>query len=118
MTDRADFIEVFRLLRSEHGFSSHTAFLIAARVFRGGGFAKDAIYLRGFTTVLDLIAAGEALDLFWYGKIDRRHLGVVAELAERGLLHRPALVPEFLADPEAAARIAAFRKAPSYAALL
>ena len=59
MTDRADFIEVFRLLRSEHGFSSHTAFLIAARVFRGGGFAKDAIYLRGFTTVLDRIAAGE-----------------------------------------------------------
>jgi uncharacterized protein (TIGR02421 family) len=118
MTDRADFVEVFRLLRGEHGFSSQTAFLIAARVFRGGGFAKDAIYLRGFTNVLDGIAAGEELDLYWYGKIDRRHLGTVAELAERGLLHRPALVPEFLADAAVAARIAAFRREPNYAALI
>ena len=118
MTDRADFVETVRLLRREHGFSSHTAFLIAARVYRGGGFAKDAIYLRGFKTILDRLAAGEALDLYWYGKIDRRHLGVVAELAERGILHRPALTPLFLADPDAAARIAAFRKAPSYAALI
>ncbi len=118
MADGADFLEVFRLLRDDHGFSGKTAFLIAARVFRGGGFAKDAIYLRGFKSVLDMLAAGEALDLFWYGKIDRRHLGVVEELAERGILHRPALVPEFLASPDVAARIAAFRANPAYSALL
>ena len=102
----------------EGDFSSHTAFLIAARVFRGGGFAKDAIYLRGFKTVLDMLAAGQALDPFWYGKIDTRHFGVVAELAERGILHKPALVPEFLAAPDVTARIAAFRHHPSYSSLL
>jgi uncharacterized protein (TIGR02421 family) len=118
MTDGADFIAVFRLLRREHGFSEQTAFLIAARVFRGGGLAKDAIYLRGFKAVLDRVAAGEALDLYWYGKIDSRHLSVVGELAERGILHRPALTPEFLADPTVAARIAAFRDKPSYTTLL
>ena len=118
MTDGADFIAVFRLLRDEHGFSANTAYLITARVFRSGGLAKDAIYLRGFKTILDMIAAGEPLDLYWYGKIDRRHLGVVGELAERGILHRPALTPEFLAEPAAAARIAAFRDAPSYSTLL
>jgi uncharacterized protein (TIGR02421 family) len=118
MTDGASFIELFQMLRREHGFSSHTAFLIAARVFRGGGFAKDAIYLRGFKSVLDLLAVGQSLDPFWYGKIDIRHLGVVGELAERGILHKPALVPEFLADPEVTARIASFRAAPSYSALL
>ena len=118
MIDGADFIEVFRLLRREHGFSGQTAFLIAARVFRGGGFAKDAIYLRGFKAVLDMLAAGQSLDPFWYGKIDIRHLGVVGELAERGILHRPALVPEFLASPDVTARIAAFRDHPSYSSLL
>ena len=118
MTDRAEFIETFRLLRREHGFSSKTAFLIASRVYRGGGFAKDAIYLRGFKTVLDRVAAGEPLDLYWYGKIDRRHLGVVAELAERGILHKPTLVPEFMLDPQARARIAKFRASPSYATLI
>ena len=118
MTDKADFVDVFRLLRHEHGFSPDTAFLITARVFRGGGLAKDAIYLRGFKAVLDMLAAGQPLDPFWYGKIDSRHLGVVEELAERGILHRPALVPEFLASPEVAARIARFRAAPSYTSLL
>lgn len=118
MTDGADFISVFRLLVDAHGFSKRTAFLIAARVFRGGGLAKDAIYLRGFKAILDMIASGETLDLYWYGKIDRRHLSVVRELAERGILHKPALIPEFLDDSFVAARIAAFRDHPSYATLL
>lgn len=117
MTDGADFIEVFRLLR-EHRFSAHTSYLIAARVFRGGGLSKDAMYLRGFKTVLDMLAAGHALDPYWYGKIDQRHIGVVSELAERGILHKPALMPMFLASPDAAARIEAFRANPSYSSLL
>jgi uncharacterized protein (TIGR02421 family) len=118
MIDGGSFIDVFRLLRGAHGFSPRTAFLIAARVFRGGGFAKDAIYLRGFKAVLDMLAAGQPLDPFWYGKIDIRHLGIVGELAERGILHAPALVPEFLAAPDVTARIAAFRNHPSYSSLL
>jgi len=118
MTDKAGFVDVFRLLHRDHGFSANTAFLITARVFRGGGLAKDAIYLRGFKAVLDMLAAGQPLDPFWYGKIDIRHLAVVGELAERGILHRPALAPEFLASPEVEARIARFRAAPSYTSLL
>jgi len=118
MTDGAEFIEVFSILRREYGFSANTAYLITARVFRGGGFAKDAIYLRGFKTVLDMLAAGQPLDPFWFGKIDTRHLGIVSELAERGILHKPTLVPEFLASANAAARIAAFREDPSYSSLL
>ena len=65
-----------------------------------------------------LLAAGQPLDPFWYGKIDIRHLGIVGELAERGILHAPALVPEFLAAPDVTARIAAFRNHPSYSSLL
>jgi uncharacterized protein (TIGR02421 family) len=118
MTDKAGFVDVFRLLRDEHGFPGKTAYLIAARVFRGGGLAKDAIYLRGFKAVLDMLAAGQSLDPFWYGKIDIRHLEVVGELAERGILHRPAFAPLFLASPEAGARIARFCAAPSYSSLL
>ncbi len=118
MTDGADFISVFRLLTEEHDFSDETAFLITARVFRSGGLAKDAIYLRGFKAVLDRVAAGQSLDLFWYGKLDARHLPIIDELAERGILSKPRLTPEFLVDPEAAARLAAFRETPSYATLL
>lgn len=118
MADGADFVAVFRLLRDDHGFSAETAYLIAARVFRSGGLTKDAIYLRGFKNILDAVAVGEPLDFYWYGKIDRRHLAIVGELAERGILHKPTLMPEFFDDPLVATRIAAFRQRPSYAALL
>ena len=118
MADGADFIQVFGLLRDGHDFSPKTAFLVTARVFRGGGLAKDAIYLRGFKTVLDMLAAGEPLDPFWYGKFDRRHLPVVLELAERGMMRKPKLVPDFMLGSGATERIAAFRTKPSYSTLL
>jgi uncharacterized protein (TIGR02421 family) len=118
MTDGAGFVEVFRLLRRTHGFSARGAFNITARVFRSGGFAKDAIYLRGFKTILDLIAAGEPLEPYWYGKIAPRHVPVVAELSDRGLLRSPKIRPEFLASSDADQRITAFRSAPSFADLL
>lgn len=118
MTDGAAFDEVFRLLRAEHGFTPKTAFLVTARVFRSGGFAKDAIYLRGFKAVLDLLAAGKSLDPYWYGKIDARHVVVVEELAERGILRKPAVAPEFLASEVATARIARLKQNLSFSALL
>lgn len=117
MTDGASFIELFRLLRSEHGFSPRAAYTIAARVLRSGGLAKDAIYLRGFKAVVDLVAGGESLEPYWYGKIAGRHVPVVRELSERGILAAPALQPEFLADPGTRVRIDGFRADPRYETL-
>jgi hypothetical protein len=118
MTDGAAFDEVFRLLRVDHGFTPKTAFLVTARVFRSGGLAKDAIYLRGFKAVLDMLAAGRSLDPYWYGKIDTRHVGVVEELAERGILRKPAVAPEFLSSEVATARIARLKQNLSFAAVV
>lgn len=95
------FVDAFALLRDEHGFSPRGAFNIVARVYRSGGLAKDAIYLRGLLQVIDYVADGGDLDPLWLGKMAEHHLPVVAELRQRGLL-RPALVaPEFLSRPVA-----------------
>ena len=118
MIDGAGFIESFRLLHGDHGFGARTAFNIVARVYRSGGLAKDAIYLRGFRQVLDMLAAGEELTPFWFGKIAARHVPVVEELALRGLLRRPRLMPEFLDRPEAQKRIAAMRTRPAFVDLI
>lgn len=118
MTDGASFIEVFRLLHRTHGFTARGAFNISTRVFRSGGFAKDAIYLRGFKTIMDLIAAGKSLEPYWYGKIAPRHVRVVQELSNRGILASPTIRPEFLDTPETGERIAAFRRDPSFAVLI
>ncbi len=101
----AEFVEVYRLLRAN--FERNSAFGITARVFRSGGLAKDAIYLEGFLAIIERVASGASLDPFWLGKIAPQHIEAVDELLERGLLHPPVFVPEFLAREGAQARIAA-----------
>lgn len=118
MIEGAGFVECFRLLRREHRYSAEGAFNIVARVFRSGGFAKDAIYLRGFGEVLALLARGQSLDPFWTGKIAARHLPVVEELELRGMLRAPRSTPEFLSDPQARVRIEAMRALTSPADLV
>jgi uncharacterized protein (TIGR02421 family) len=108
----ATFIEVYRLLR-EDGFSRNSAFDISARVFRSGGLAKDAIYLEGFLAVVERVGSGASLDPFWLGKIAPRHVEAVDELLERGLLHPPVFVPEFLGREGSQERIASLGSGPS-----
>ena len=101
MLGGADFIQCHRSLEREHGFSARGAFNIVARIFRSGGLAKDAIYLRGLKQVFDFVASGRELDPFWLGKIAEHHVPVVDELKARGMLHPPAAIPEFLSRPSA-----------------
>ena len=105
----ANFIDVFKLLVGDHGFRRRGAFGIAARVFRSGGMAKDAIYLRGFRQVVDLVASGASLDPFWLGKIAPGHAPAIQELLHRGLVHEPVFIPEFLGRPDTRERIARLR---------
>ncbi|QIL01589.1 DUF1704 domain-containing protein [Sphingomonas sinipercae] len=114
----AGFIEVYRLLNRDHGFSRRGAFGIAARIFRSGGFAKDAIYLRGFRAVLALVAAGKPLAPFWLGKIAEAHVPAIEELLQRGLVQPPRFTPLFLEDDDSSSRIAKLRKAKSFAEMI
>lgn len=109
MLSGADFDECFRLLSDEHGFSQRTAFNVSARVYRSGGLAKDLIYLKGFKAVVDLVTAGASLDPYWLGKIAPAHAPLVEELLQRGLLHAPRFLPEFMSRPDTRARIARLR---------
>lgn len=117
MIDGADFVTAHRLLVDEYGIGRRTAFGIVARVYRSGGFAKDAIYLRGFKAVTDLVAAGVPLDPFWLGKIAAPHLPVIAELLQRGLVHAPVFLPEFLGRPDTKDRIDRLRGSPDFGSI-
>lgn len=97
MLNGADFVEAYRRLTREHGFQPSVAFNIALRLYRGGGLAKDAIYLRGLLEILAHLRGGGDLEPFWLGKIAARHFSVMQELSLRGLLKPPRLVPQFLA---------------------
>ncbi len=114
MLDGAQFVEVYQLLAVEHELARKPAFDITARVFRSGGFAKDLIYLQGFRSVVELVAAGASLEPFWTGKIAPGHVGAIEELLQRKLMQPPLFRPEFLQREAVQRRIAALRGQPSF----
>lgn len=114
MQQGASFIDVFRALHRDHGFSKHGAFGVAARVFRSGGFAKDAIYLRGFRSVASLVASGASLEPFWLGKIAESQVPAIEELLQRGLVQPPRFTPLFLDEDDCSKRIARLRETTSF----
>lgn len=106
MLEGASFVECYRRIR-ELGLPETVAFNLVLRVYRGGGLAKDAVYLRGLLEVLGHLRAGGSLDPFWMGKIAASHFGLMQELSARGLLKAPQLLPAFLSHPDAGARLKA-----------
>jgi uncharacterized protein (TIGR02421 family) len=103
MLDGATFEEAFRSLRRD--IDDREAFNVVLRVYRGGGLAKDAIYLRGLLQILDHLRNGGSLTPFWIGKIAAAHFGAIQELNARGLLRAPRLEPAFLSSDAARPRL-------------
>lgn len=101
----SDFMETYRLLRRDFGFSIAGAFGIATRVHRSGGLAKDAIYLEGFRAIVGHVASGGPLAPFWLGKIAFTDVPAIEELLQRGLVHAPTFLPSYLNRPDAQSRI-------------
>lgn len=99
------FAEVHRMLVAA-GFSPNSSFTTAMRTFRGGGFTKDAIYLRGLVDLVQHVAGGGDLGSLWLGKLSLRDLPLVDDLHRRGLLQSPRLLPRYLDEPGTAMRLA------------
>lgn len=106
----ADFVETFRLLHRDYNFTAFTAYTMAMRVFRGGGYTKDVIYLRGFLRLLDYLAGDRGIELLYCGKIAMEHLHLVEELCWRKVLNPIALKPRYLTAAEPRQRLEILRR--------
>lgn len=104
LVDGAEFVEAYRMVR-EFGFTQRMAFTITARVYRGGGFTKDASYLRGLSGILDYIAEGRELGRLFLGKYATGQLPVMEELLERKVLVEPRVLPKYLQRDDARERL-------------
>jgi uncharacterized protein (TIGR02421 family) len=105
----ADFVETFRCLTGEHGYSASGAWHITARVHASGGFTRDLIYLRGLVDLMELLARGGDLEALYIGKIAQKHIPAMDELRHRHVLRDPPLTPRFLSAPDAEPRLQAVR---------
>ncbi|NLE97862.1 MAG: DUF1704 domain-containing protein [Propionibacterium sp.] len=87
------------------GLPAGTAFSTVMRIYRAGGFTKDAIYLRGLLDLLEHVRGGGSLELFILGKFSLRDLPLVEDLHRRGLVAAARVTPRYLDDPRAPERI-------------
>ncbi len=107
--DGARFAEAWDLLTAGHGFSPDTAFTLLFRVWRGGGFTKDKVYLEGLRDLLAYLAGGGKLEPLYVGKVAAEHVPIVRELELRGVLGPRPLTPRFLHEPASEARLRRLR---------
>jgi uncharacterized protein (TIGR02421 family) len=99
------FIDAFRALHFTYGFSQRTAYIIASRIYRSGGFTKDAVYLRGLVNLVRFIREGGDLSPLFVGKISIEHVGLINELQYRKVLKESLLKPRYLDADDSIARL-------------
>ena len=109
LTDGASFVETFRALDNDYGFSKRTAYNITMRVYRGGGLTKDAIYLRGLKAILRYVQKGGDLNPLLIGKMAVEHIPIIKELQYRKVLNPAPLIPRYMQDAAAMERLERLR---------
>ena len=110
MLKGADFIETFRLLNKEYGFSEEAAFSVTTRVYRGGGLTKDAVYLRGLIDLLKYLGSGKELEPLLIGKIRQDYLPFMDELKSREILKEAPLRPRYFSNPESMEKLKVIKR--------
>ena len=97
MIKEKSFRTTFMMLKEQLGVEKNMAFAITARVYRGGGFTKDYLYLRGFHEVLHAYEEQDGFLNLLCGKTALMHLPQINRLVEKGILNPPLkITPSFL----------------------
>lgn len=110
LLDGATFKEIFDLLHKTHGFSKFPAFNITSRICQGGGFLKDIIYLKGLIHLCDYLREGGNLEFLLAGKFALKHVPMIKDLTDRGLLQPPKIKPRYMAMEEYNERLSQVRQ--------
>ncbi len=100
MVKKKDFKTIFNYITTEYNIDKEEAFMLLTRVFRGGGFTKDFLYLKGFANFYKLWNSGYDLTPLLIGKTSIMHYQTIVEMMERKLLKKPKYISEALLNPQ------------------
>jgi len=89
LTNGYSFNETFIKLLEEYKMTPENAFYLTTRVYRGGGFTKDALYLKGLKTILNYVDEGKKLDNLLIGKTSIEYINTIDELVDRKMINPP-----------------------------
>ena len=100
MCSGVGFIECFNMLRNDYNVDPDSAFSIVARIFRGGGFTKDHLYLSGFVTVLRFWEEHNDLSPLLVGKTSLPFYHTIEEMIGREMITAPVLQTKSFLKPQ------------------
>lgn len=95
----ADFKKTYRHLVNEYHMDIDEAFYLVTRAYRGGGFTKDYLYLRGFKEAYQFWKEGNDLSPLLIGKTSFEFYNTIVEMIDRGLLNKPKYITKPFENP-------------------
>jgi uncharacterized protein (TIGR02421 family) len=100
MCSGADFVECFYFLKTTHNLGENDAYSLVTRIFRGGGFTKDYLYLSGFVKILRFWEGGNSLVPLLVGKTSLRFYSTIEEMMERDMIQKPRFITQSFTNPQ------------------
>lgn len=101
MIKEKSFRKSFLLLKEEYGASNDIAFSVCSRIYRGGGFVKDYLYLQGFHKMLNAYEHEPNFNFLFAGKTSLDYLPQISRLIDKGFIQKPTYVSDIFQNPSA-----------------
>lgn len=99
MIKEKSFRKTFLLLKDEYGASNEIAFAVSSRIYRGGGFVKDYLYLQGFHKMLNAYETEDDFLALFAGKTSIDYLPHISRLISKGILLKPEFISPIFKQP-------------------
>jgi uncharacterized protein (TIGR02421 family) len=99
MIKEKSFRKTFSLLKEEYGASNDIAFAVCSRIYRGGGFVKDYLYLQGFHKMLIAYENEPNFNQLFTGKTAINYLPQISRLIHKGIIQKPHYVSDIFENP-------------------
>lgn len=108
VVEGTEFRHTFQRLVEQYDINPEHAFDVTVRAYRGGGFTKDYVYLRGFRTMLLRFQSGQTLDALLIGKTHHDYQPMLERMIANRLLHPPTFQTAAFIKPVAPDPILAY----------
>lgn len=96
-----NFKQTFSYLMDTGLLNETQAFFMTARIFRGGGFTKDHLYLKGFKDILKYYNQNNHIMSLLIGKTSLKYKDVIEEMIERKIFLPPKYKTQSFVHPVA-----------------
>lgn len=89
MVKGKSFEDTARMFMDKYGLEIETAFYLTTRIYRGGGFTKDFLYLSGLQEICHQVREGEDFEGLMIGKTHLSYLPIINEMIDRKMIEAP-----------------------------